>query len=487
MYLEGSALPIVIGNSPLNSLASGFAAGAPGLAAGLRHKQDQEREDARYKEQVRLAQERLDLDKAREERSKADFERQNTQRDQVAQGYAALDQERVNSITPEQTAPGFVESGGASQAMKAGFAAPTAFAAGLMARHDKLLTHAGEVAKRLPPATSPEAAAIHERFWSDVQHGLQRDQNEAYAQKTQSDWQKLMRDVVSPHGGGGVEDLLPEVQERAESNLQMLQTAQALPPGPQRDKAIAEAQQSSRQSLDKQRSDIRETRTRRLKINSLVTSFQPAIDRKRAALYGGADGSGPVVDPDLVPTMEARLDAKQDVLERAKTDPDMTTEQFMAEWEKTNSITVPRPGRAPTGPKGPDELKIRDYLLGLWKAQHPGKKDPATGHEIEPGMPPPDGWLDREAQRMRGIMGGGPEVPEPSNAPLGQDPDFQGFDSSKPDTSTPEGKKAALRAFLEQLGIDPNAKAPEKKRGGGKLLKSTGDSKLDDFYASSPK
>ena len=89
---------------------------------------------------------------------------------------------------------------------------------------------------------------------------------------------------------------------------------------------------------------------------------------------------------------------------------------------------------------------------------------------------------------MRGIMGDGPVVPTPSNAPLGQDPDFEGFDSSKPDTSTPEGKRAALKAYLEHLGINPDAPAPkaDEPKKGGKLLRSTGDKKLDDFYASSP-
>jgi hypothetical protein len=357
-------------NAGLNAAAAGLAQGVEsGTRLGLARRA-QELDEQRYKSSVARALELTKIEQAQEARAQEDHERRIKNEDTIRQGQAEIGKYRegemlgddpnfrsINpdgtlkpirqgSITPQDTAPGYVKQGGLAEAGQYGMLGPTVFAAGLQRHHDGILDHARKVLEKLPPE-------LHGRFLDDVQAGLHRDQNEAFAAKTQSDWQGLNRDMMTPHGAGGVEDLVPEIQQRAKDNSEMLQAATAMPPGPQRDKAVAEAMQTSRAALEKSRKDIRETRTRRLKINSLVTSYQPIIERKRQALYGGADGSGPVVDADLMPTMEARLDAQQEVLEMAKIDPDMTTDRFMAEWQRAGTVTVPHhaQARAPAAPK----------------------------------------------------------------------------------------------------------------------------------------
>lgn len=455
-------MPVRFYPGPLAAAAQGFADGSEGFARNtlaVRQMKRQAEQDAeekrRYEEEKARATDLYNRQVAN------DVFRKNLQGQQQAQNTAEFQQSQQGRAANTQSARDIAQ-----------MAVTSGLPEGAMGPHDPEHEQALGIARNLSPEALP--------FFLKEQEQIQRTKMLGELKERHlSQWQDMLRNPslgqLQSKGVGSDSQPIPghaeEIMARAQNAMQAI--SEATTP-----EQLQEALKTSKDGLEKTTTDIAKTLDKQNQLLRVIQHYRAGphgIAEQQAAL--GAMPAG-------IREFAQKIVDDQDRLVSAFEAGAITSGQLTTLMERARNQ---KPGGDTTQSKAPpfDEIKTRQYLISLWKEQNPDVKND-QGHVIKQGNPVPSGWLDRETQRMRGIMGAGPEVPTPSNAPLGRDPDFEGFDSSKPDTSTPEGKKAALKAFLEHLGIDPNAPAPEKKKGGGKLLRSTGDAKLDDFYASSP-
>ena len=157
LQLQSKGSKLAAGLSGLREgLAQGFSMGQTARRTQLAEREQLAQEE-RYKQSVALASQAAALDQQREDRYAAEAARNNQLQDEQRQGMRDLTNARLDTITPEQTAPGYVKEGGLAQAGRAGLAGPSAFFAGLNV-HRGRITHP-RVAESLGlPYTGPYAA-----------------------------------------------------------------------------------------------------------------------------------------------------------------------------------------------------------------------------------------------------------------------------------------------------------------------------------------
>lgn len=321
--------------TPIEAL---FKGASQGLLLGTEWRQMKDRreairtEDENRKKYIALAEKRVAIEEAEEERRKREFDRQ----DEIRAGMGAISEERIGRIRPEQTAPGFVQEGGLQEAGKAGMFAPTAFAAGLMQHHQAALDHARKVVAKLPPE-------VHGEYLQQVEGRLREDTQQAMLAKASSDIDNLGKDLATPEGGGGAEDLLPGITERIQGFREVLQAAADPNLDP---KQRAEALRTVQDGVRKQKLDLIQTKVRRKRMAALTATFSQKNDLARTEAMAES------IPEDVRATLLARADEREAILIAAQLDPDITTEELMKAWHTAGTASVPRPTRGSSGSDG---------------------------------------------------------------------------------------------------------------------------------------
>lgn len=318
-----------------------------------------------------------------------------------------------------------------------------------------------EIAKRLTPESLPMFLKEHEQQQRTKMLGDLKE-------KHLSQWQDMARNPAlgQLQGAGHAE----EIAARAQAATEALNNAQT-------PEQLTEALKTSKEGLEKTTVSIGQALDKQNQLARVVQHYRAGphgIAEQQAALSslpgGVREFAQKIVDDQdrLVSAFEAG----------AITSGQLTTLMEHARNQKPGGGGAPKPES--DSQRLTREQTYRDYYTKVWQQQNPPEKD-NLGHVTKPGKPVDMDWVEaRVDRRMNGDpMKNAPTDAEDINAEIKNAPAF--------DINTPQGKRMALESFLKQLGIDPNAKAPEKPKGGGKLLRSTGDPKLDEFYASSPK
>lgn len=331
----------------LDGLQGGLQAGF-GMGQQMRRTQLAEREQAaqeeRYRQSVQLASQAAALDAQREKRYADEQDRNNKLQDEQRAGARALIDSRIEGITPEQTAPGAPPIDGI------GPKSLSKFGAGLMQHHDRVLSHAKSVAAKLPPE-------MHEKFWGDVQRGLQRDQQDATVAKLKSDLEGFGNDANTELGGGPVQDLMGEAGDgqakkgsgalgRFSEIRALLDSASDPNMDPeQRQKIITTAAQGIGQTHDL----LNREELRREEVASTVAQYQQAFAAEEQGL--AALGKSPEAM-----VLRERLKAKKLALIQYKRDRDFDLQKALSD---ADDITLPT-ARTGTGGGGESDIKSRE-------------------------------------------------------------------------------------------------------------------------------